>query len=297
MAIGPLEICDDSTSVIVAEEAAVIAEGISESAHMRVTPSRASFVPPSNFQSAVNSVKSMRWSLFYGSSGLGKTTVAKEAAFEACGKEPIVVSCSRLSLPETFFGQSIIRDSNQVWQDGILVKAIREGKPLVLDEFGLLHVDVLGAFSGLRSHTNEFVLCTGEVVTIPRDWRCVCTAITETIMSSCRQQRETLNSILEDFGKLAFDELSSSQVHSIVEQHFPRAAPTLLVEAVKRFQVFRSLEPAETLANPLGIRSILNYLTLRSAGSEDSEASENAFVGHYVVDPDAQKVMRKALGP
>jgi MoxR-like ATPase len=95
------------------------------------------------------------FALLYGSPGCGKTALA-EAAF---GEELITILGSGDTEVGDLIGGYVQTPSGGFeWVDGALVKAAEEGRPILIDEIGLIDTKVLSALYGLIDGRKELVI-------------------------------------------------------------------------------------------------------------------------------------------
>lgn len=110
--------------------------------------------------------------LLIGPTGCGKTTAVKKLA------EMTNNSYRRLQLTgqtdvDDLVGRYVLKAQEMVWQDGILIQAMREGHWLLLDEINAALPDVLFALHSVMDHDNSFTLSQkdGEVVNAHENFR------------------------------------------------------------------------------------------------------------------------------
>lgn len=93
--------------------------------------------------------------LFYGAPGCGKTALA-EAAF---GEDLYTVMGSGDTEVSDFVGGYVqLAAGGFEWVDGPLIKAAEEGKPLLIDEIGLIDPKVLSIVYGLMDGRREYTV-------------------------------------------------------------------------------------------------------------------------------------------
>lgn len=95
--------------------------------------------------------------LLYGSPGCGKTALV-EASF---GEDLYTILGSGDTELADFIGGYVQTPSGGYeWVDGVLIKSAEEGKPLLIDEIGLIDTKVLSALYGLMDGRREILVST-----------------------------------------------------------------------------------------------------------------------------------------
>ena len=95
-----------------------------------------------------------QYSLFYGAPGCGKTALV-EAAF---GDELYTILGSGDTEVADLVGSYVDTGSGFRWEDGPLLKAAMEGKPLLIDEVGLIDPKVMSIVYGLMDGRKEYAV-------------------------------------------------------------------------------------------------------------------------------------------
>lgn len=95
-----------------------------------------------------------QYSLFYGAPGCGKTALV-EAAF---GEDLYTILGSGDTEVSDLVGSYVDTGSGFRWEDGPLLKAAMEGKPLLIDEVGLIDPKVMSIVYGLMDGRKEYTV-------------------------------------------------------------------------------------------------------------------------------------------
>ena len=95
-----------------------------------------------------------QYSLFYGAPGCGKTALV-EAAF---GDDLYTILGSGDTEVADLVGSYVDTGSGFRWEDGPLLKAAMEGKPLLIDEVGLIDPKVMSIVYGLMDGRKEYAV-------------------------------------------------------------------------------------------------------------------------------------------
>lgn len=97
----------------------------------------------------------MQFVLLYGAPGCGKTALV-EAAY---GDELVtVLGSGDTEVADLVGGYTQTPDGKWLWTDGPLLKAAEEGKPLLIDEVGLIDPKVLSIVYGLMDGRREYLV-------------------------------------------------------------------------------------------------------------------------------------------
>ena len=110
----------------------------------------------------MSTVINKRLIIFYGDPGTGKTTKAIEMFPEAA-----VMPCHSGMLSDDLYRQFDFTDGDgkPVFKDSVLVTAMKEGRPVILDEINLLTLECLRAIQALLDNKTE-VMIAGKKVEI-----------------------------------------------------------------------------------------------------------------------------------
>lgn len=111
-------------------------------------------------------------SLLVGETGLGKTQLLYSMAQDADKRLHRVSLNGEIGINE-LLGKWTIKDKNTYWMDGILIKAMKEGSWIVLDELNAALPEVLFCLNSLLDKGGSILLAEkdGEVVSPHEDFR------------------------------------------------------------------------------------------------------------------------------
>ena len=108
-----------------------------------------------------------------GPTGCGKSQFVSAMA-ERLGRPLIKVSCNEDTSASDLVGRFLIKNMETVWQDGPVVRAVREGAILYLDEVAEAREDVIVILHSLTDHRREiFIDRTNENLHAPDNFMCV----------------------------------------------------------------------------------------------------------------------------
>lgn len=111
--------------------------------------------------------------LLKGPTGCGKSQFVNYMAMKL-NREIVQVSCNEDTSATDLLGRFLIRDSDTVWQDGPVTRALRSGAILYLDEIAEAREDVIVALHSITDHRRELYLDrTGEKIIGDQNFMCV----------------------------------------------------------------------------------------------------------------------------
>ena len=110
--------------------------------------------------------------LLIGETGTGKTSLVRYMAQQA-GKKYYRINLNGQSDTSDIVGKYIIKDNQTKWIDGILIRAMKEGAYIVLDELNACTAEVLFAIHSLLDDDHKIILTDkdGSEVTPHQDFR------------------------------------------------------------------------------------------------------------------------------
>jgi len=111
------------------------------------------------------SAYSLRWPiLLKGPTGCGKSRFVQHMA-ERLGRPLIEVACHEETSAVDLIGRFILKGGETIWQDGPLVRAMREGAILYLDEIAEAREDIIVALHSVLDHRRQiYIEKTGEAL-------------------------------------------------------------------------------------------------------------------------------------
>ena len=108
-----------------------------------------------------------------GPTGCGKSQFILSMA-EKLQRPLIKVSCNEDTSASDLIGRFLIKNMETLWQDGPVVRALREGAILYLDEISEAREDVIVALHSLTDHRRElYIDRLGENLRAPETFMCV----------------------------------------------------------------------------------------------------------------------------
>ncbi|MBW5284153.1 ATP-binding protein [Burkholderia gladioli] len=136
-----------------------------------------------------------------GPTGSGKTTLVEQTAART-GHGVVKVGCHGDLEYEDLIGRYVLNEQGGMsYQDGPVVRAMREGHILLLDEINFLKPEVVGGLNGVLDGGTLFIAATGERVQPHRNFRIAATgnAIDGTDAAKYRGVKRQNDSMLDRF--------------------------------------------------------------------------------------------------
>lgn len=119
--------------------------------------------PPEHYKAIATAVKENIACLLVGETGTGKTSVLREVAF--LRKQPYVrINLTGYTSPDELIGSKSAQNGSTYFEEGVMIKAMREGALLVMDEINATPPDCLFALHSLLDDERKVTLPNGVVV-------------------------------------------------------------------------------------------------------------------------------------
>ena len=263
------------------------------------TARRASILERPWFEVVRRLIARHRLVLLVGEPGVGKTTFAFDAARRRTGRDPIVLAGSpETELPHIVGYRTLDGDGTR-FEDGPLMRALKAGAWLLVEEFNLIPLEARMQFLHLRGAESLTNPVTGEVVPIPPEFRLIATGNPESL--ACRRNAGIARALFDDF--LIFDvpPLESRDVEATLRFHFPRVGPERIARVLECWEDYRSIAAKSGEGEPehlLSYRAAAHLLGLLEDGLAEDVAVRVALANKYMTDPDlyATAKLKSSLG-
>ncbi len=129
-----------------------------------------------SFQTLTKAYDSGLFVIIIGPKGTGKTSLVRDFA-RIKGKKLVSINFSLRTRESHLVGTKTLTDGTVSFDEGLLVKSMREGSMLYLDEINSAEADVLLRLDEALDDRRQIVLkeSTGEVIKAKEDWSVVAT--------------------------------------------------------------------------------------------------------------------------
>jgi MoxR-like ATPase len=155
--------------------------------------------------------------MLVGDTGCGKTSIVKNVA-DDMGHDWVRFNLTGETTVDDFVGKYVLENKKTVWQDGILLQAMRQGKWLIVDEINAALPEILFALHSLLDDDKFVVVAQkdGEVVKPHEDFRFFA----------------TMNPVDEYAGTKDLNKAFKSRFNMIIDMHYPY--PNIETEVVSK---------------------------------------------------------------
>ncbi len=153
-------------------------KGLHSEGHIAMTPSVAKYVEEIE--------KKMRTGdpmFLHGPTGTGKTSIARLAAEELTGKTAEMVYCNQQTRESNIWGKTGVKGDGKGGSEtfdilGPLARAIKEGKPIIFDEFNSLEEDQMRIIKGVFGYKpgDEVPITGNGKIKMAQGFQIICTA-------------------------------------------------------------------------------------------------------------------------
>ncbi len=216
--------------------------------------------------------------LLKGPTGCGKSRFVEKMAHEM-GCEFIKVSCNEDTSASDLLGRFLLKGNETIWQDGPVVRAVKAGALLYLDEIAEAREDVIVVLHSLTDHRREIAIDRlNAVVAAPPGFMLVA-SFNPGYQSRLKEMKPSTR---QRFVTLQFDYPSETIESEIIQKETEcseKVAHKLAVLARK----IRSLDDL-TLRETVSTRLLVNTAHLIKSGIDERKACEVAIVNSLTDD-------------
>ncbi len=213
--------------------------------------------------------------LLVGETGVGKTTAIRILAKER-GKNLIRLNLTGQTGVDEILGKYIATvDRGMVWQDGLLIHAMKTGDWIVFDEINVALPEILSALHSLLDDDRKIVLKEhdGEVVECHEEFRFFATMNPSDDYAGTKEMNKAL---MSRFG-IILDVLPSAEEHLIVIEKTGTDQKTAAM-LVKAANTLRKAKANSHISLVCSTRDLIYVATLIRGGFSKAEAFELAVI-------------------
>ena len=226
----------------------------------------------SHKQAIATAVKENIPCLLIGETGTGKTSVLRQMAFDR--KQPYVrINLNGYTSPDELVGSKSAQNGSTYFEEGVMIKAMREGALMVFDEINATPPDCLFAIHSLLDDERKITLPTGTVVTPHPEFRFFAT------MNPDYEGTKSVNKALADRFGIVLDikPLEPNEELKYLEKN--GVAHTVATNMVAFAERARRAYREQTIPTFVSTRTLLQWAELIKKGMTVEDAFKFAILG------------------
>jgi len=217
--------------------------------------------------------------IIIGPKGTGKTTLIREYAMRK-SKNLQSINFSLRTRESHLVGSKTLLDGNIGFDEGILVKSMKEGSILYLDEINAAEADVLLRLDEALDDRRQLILkeSSGEIIKAKDSWFVVSTINPLTHVGT----KELPPQILSRFPvRIRLDYPPEDIEYQIIKQHVKNPNEAYVLQGIKLANVLRQASAVEELYYSPSIRETIAFAKLIDGGVSAKQAANTVFGNVY----------------
>ena len=217
--------------------------------------------------------------LIIGPKGTGKTTLVRDFAKGMRAKLDSI-NFSLRTRESHLVGTKTLRDGSVGFDEGLLVKSMREGSMLYLDEINSAEADVLLRLDEALDERRQIVLkeASGETVRAHKDWFVIATINPLTHVGT----KELPPQLLSRFPvRIRLEYPPEDTELKIIQGHVPDAGRDEIMQGIRLAGTLRQAAAVEELDYSPSLRETISYARLLSLGMPAGETARVVFGNVY----------------
>ena len=217
--------------------------------------------------------------IIIGPKGTGKTTLVREYAMRK-SKNLQSINFSLRTRESHLVGSKTLLDGNIGFDEGILVKSMKEGNILYLDEINAAEADVLLRLDEALDDRRQLILkeSGGEIVKAKDSWFVVSTINPLTHVGT----KELPPQILSRFPvRVRLDYPPEDIEYQIIKRHVKNPNEAEVLQGIKLANVLRQASAVEELYYSPSIRETIAFAKLIEGGVSAKQAAKTVFGNVY----------------
>ena len=217
--------------------------------------------------------------IIIGPKGTGKTTLVREYAMRK-SKNLQSINFSLRTRESHLIGTKSLTDGNIGFDEGILVKSMKEGNILYLDEINAAEADVLLRLDEALDDRRQLILkeSSGEIIKAKDSWFVVSTINPLTHVGT----KELPPQILSRFPvRVRLDYPPEDIEYQIIKRHVKNPNEAEVLQGIKLANVLRQASAVEELYYSPSIRETIAFAKLIEGGVSAKQAAKTVFGNVY----------------
>ena len=217
--------------------------------------------------------------IIIGPKGTGKTTLVREYAIRK-SKNLQSINFSLRTRESHLVGTKSLTDGNIGFDEGILVKSMKEGNILYLDEINAAEADVLLRLDEALDDRRQLILkeSSGEIIKAKDSWFVISTINPLTHVGT----KELPPQILSRFPvRVRLDYPPEDIEYQIIKRHVKNPNEAEVLQGIKLANVLRQASAVEELYYSPSIRETIAFAKLIEGGVSTKQAAKTVFGNVY----------------
>jgi len=217
--------------------------------------------------------------IIIGPKGTGKTELVREYAIRK-SKNLQSINFSLRTRDSQLVGSKSLTDGNIGFDEGILVKSMKEGNILYLDEINAAEADVLLRLDEALDDRRQLILkeSSGEIIKAKDSWFVISTINPLTHVGT----KELPPQILSRFPvRIRLDYPPEDIEYQIIKRHVKNPNEAEVLQGIKLANVLRQASAVEELYYSPSIRETIAFAKLIEGGVSAKQAAKTVFGNVY----------------
>jgi len=217
--------------------------------------------------------------MIIGPKGTGKTSLVREHAIQK-SKELESINFSLRTRESHLIGTKSLVEGNIGFDEGVLIKSMKEGSILYLDELNAAEADVLLRLDEALDDRRQIILkeSDGQIIKADDSWFTIATINPLTHVGT----KELPPQLLSRFPvRIRLDYPPEDVEYKIIKKHVKNLHESEILQGIKLANTLRQASAVEELYYSPSIRETIAYAKLLEGGSSAKEAAKIVFGNVY----------------